>query len=110
MGGIVSFVKKQLGITGVAAMTQLKSAAEAEALIAAGPVLLGLFRMPVAASAMFKTFAEVAGDIPSYTQVPVKAAWSASYKEKPVAMPIPRQRSEFTEDAVVDFLTAQLEA
>lgn len=36
--GIVSFVKNELGITGVAAMTQLKSAAEAEALIAAGPV------------------------------------------------------------------------
>lgn len=63
----------------------------------------------------------------------MKAAWSASYKEdpvaksleiksvpallffpgggaKPVAMEIPRQRSEFTEDAVVDFLNAQLEA
>lgn len=80
---------------------------------------------------MFKVFIEVAGELPSYTHKPVKAAYSASYSVDPVAaalgvktppalllfrpgveeaasMPIPRKKDEFNEDALVDWLKGHL--
>ena len=65
--------------------------------------------------------------MPSYTDKPLKAAYSASYgtdpvaaslgfktvpaillyrpgKPEPVSMPIPRKRDEFTEDALVEWI------
>lgn len=127
--GIVKFVKEALGIaTGAGAMTRLKTADEAKALVAeTGYALVGVFREPVSASSMFKTFAEVADELPSYSSKPLKVAYSASYKDNPVqelygvksvpalllfrpgsdapkSMPIPRKREEFTEDAVVEWI------
>ena len=69
--GIVKFVKEAVGITAEGSLTRLKTADETTALIAEGGAkLVGLFREPVSASAMFNVFAEVAG--------PIKAAFSAS--------------------------------
>ena len=130
--GIVKFVKEALGLAGASSLLRLKTADEAAALQAeTGYALIGLFREPVKASSMFKTFAEVASELNVYTSKPVKAAYSASYSAdpvaaalgvktppalllirpgaaEPIAMPIPRKRDEFTEDAVVDWLKAQL--
>ena len=129
--GIVGFIKEALGIT-AGSVQRLKAADEVEALKAeTGFLLLGLFREPVKASAIFKVFTEVASELPSYTHKPVKAAYSASYSTDPVAaalgvktppalllfrpgveeavsMPIPRKKDEFNEDALVDWLKGHL--
>ena len=123
--GIVGFVKKAMGITGSGNLEKLKTADEAQKLTA-GYALIGLFREPVKASAMFGVFAEVASELPSYTDKPLKAAYGANYGTDPVAtslgiktvpaillyrpggepvsMPIPRKRDEFTEDALVAWI------
>ena len=95
--------------------------------------LVGLFKEPVSASAMFKAFAEVASELPSMVDEknPVKVVYSASYKEVPLAadlgvksppailllkpgeepraMTIPRNRKEFTEDSLTDWVTGELD-
>jgi len=131
--GIVSYIKEARGITGSAAsLTRLTSAGDHEVLKAeTGYALVGLFREPVRASSMYKVFTEVASELSIYTDKPVRAAYSASYSadpvaaalgvktppalllfkpgaQEPLAMPIPRKRDEFTEDAVVDWLKAAL--
>jgi len=130
--GIVSFVKKAAGITGAGSLTRLKTADEASALVASPEAkLVGVFREPVSASAMFNIFSEVASELPSYTEAPIKVAYSASYGANPAAealgvktmpsvllylpgsstpesMPIPRRRDLFTEEALVDWLQGLL--
>ena len=124
--GIVSYVKDALGISGVASralVRRVSTADEAQAAVAeTGYALLGLFREPVRASKMFGTFSEVATELWFHTDKPLKAAYSASYGDDPVAelygvasvpavllfvpgkdvvsMPIPRRRDEFTEAAI----------
>jgi len=80
---------------------------------------------------MFKVFSEVASDTSLYTDLPVAAAYSASYKEDPLAsalgikafpavlyfpsgatapsatMAIPRDRKLFTEEALGEWLGQQ---
>lgn len=130
--GIVSFVKKAVGITGGAAsMTKLKTEAELKAITDGGITLLGIFREPVTASAIYRTFSEVASELPTYTDKKVTVAYSASYSTDPIAtalgvkqvpalmllspgkepvlMKIPRKRDEFTEDALTDWLKAALD-
>jgi protein disulfide-isomerase A1 len=132
--GIVSFVKKAVGITGAGSLTQLSSAEELTKLVAdgGGYALVGLFREPVKASAMFSVFGEVASDLPSYTSKAIKAAYSASYSNDPVAASlgiksppaillytpsateplsykIPRKRDEFTEEVLVEWLQSHLQ-
>ena len=59
--GIVKFVKSAVGITGGAASVQrISTKAELDEMAKATATLVGLFKEPVSASAMFKAFAEVA--------------------------------------------------
>jgi len=74
----------------------------------------------------------VASDLPSLTRKPLKAAYSASYKNDPVAaglgiktlpaillftpaslepisLPIPRKREEFTEDFLTEWVQKNLD-
>merc|ERR1712087_36244 len=114
-----------VGLSGAGSLTRLKSADAATELISSSDSLIGIFREPTGASAMFNVFAEVAGDLPSYVDSPVKSAFSAAYKDDPIAaafgiksipavlffkkgatepvsMPIPRNKKEFTEDAIAE--------
>lgn len=117
--GIVSFVKKAVGITGAGSLTKVASSEELTKLVGDGFALVGLFREPVKASAMFGVFSEVASDLPSYTSKPLKAAYSTAtlgFKNvpaillytpgaaEPLSYKIPRKRDEFTEDALVEWL------
>ena len=126
--GIVSHIKKELGIT-AAAVPRLKTADDAASLVSStgGRALVGVFREPVSASTMFKVFSEVASEASTYVSEPISAGYSASYKDDPVAaaygvkavpavllftpgeaepkrMPIPRKRDEFTEDALIEWV------
>lgn len=132
--GIVKFVKSAVGITGGAGSVQrISTKAELDEMAKATATLVGLFKEPVSASAMFKAFAEVASELPSMVDEknPVKVVYSASYKEvplaadlgvksppailllkpgqEPVAMTIPRNRKEFTEDSLTDWVTGELD-
>jgi len=128
--GIVKFVKKEVGITGASGSLKKLSAAADAAGLKAGYALHGLFREPVSASAMFNTFSEVASELPSYTDKAVSASYSSSYGTDPVAaelgiktvpaillfspgkepasMPIPRNRKDFTEDLLVEWIQKTL--
>ena len=131
--GIVKFVKKAAGLTGEGGgLVKLTTADEASALLSEkGAKLVGIFREPTSASAMFNVFSEVASELSSYTKEPVKAAYAASYAanapaealgiktipsillykagaKEPAVMKIPRKRDEFTEDAVVEWLQGLL--
>ena len=130
--GIVSFVKKAVGMSGAASMMRLKTADEAVSLLGEeGAKLVGVFREPVSASAIFNVFSEVASELTSYTEQPIKAAYSASYAANaaadalgvktppavllylpgsttPHSMPIPRRKEQFTEDALVEWLQGLL--
>ena len=76
--GIVSFVKKAVGAGGASSLMKLQVADDEVKLVAeTGYALIGLFREPVKASAMFSVFSEVATDLGSYFKKPVKAAYSA---------------------------------
>ena len=107
---------------------RLKTAAELESL-KAKPLLLGLFKEPVAASAMFKAFAEVATELPVMVGGDAAVAYSASYAAdpvaeaagfkapaiialkpgaEPVAMTIPRDRKLFTEELLGEWAVQQL--
>jgi protein disulfide-isomerase A1 len=125
--GIVSFVKGAIGLTGSAtSVSKLKSVEEAKSLVS-GHALVGLFREPVSASSMFKTFTEVASELSFYTDKNVQAAYSSSYAKDPVAehlgvktvpalllytpgvaepasMPIPRDRKQFTEELITEWI------
>ena len=86
--GIVKFVKSAVGITGGAGSVQrISTKAELDEMAKATATLVGLFKEPVSASAMFKAFAEVASELPSMVDEknPVKVVYSASYKEVPLA-------------------------
>ena len=133
--GIVKFVKSAVGITGGAGSVQrISTKVELDEMAKATATLVGLFKEPVSASAMFKAFAEVASELPSMVDEknPVKVVYSASYKEvplaadlgvksppailllkpgskEPVAMTIPRNRKEFTEDSLTDWITGELD-
>ena len=132
--GIVKFVKSAVGITGGAGSVQrISTKAELDEMAKATATLVGLFKEPVSASAMFKAFAEVASELPSMVDEknPVKVVYSASYKEvplaadlgvksppailllkpgqEPVAMTIPRNRKEFTEDSLTDWVTGEFD-
>jgi len=130
--GIISFAKELVGKAADAAspIERIKSA-DVSSLVAKGPALVGIFREPTSASAMFKVFSEVASDTSLYTDLPVAAAYSASYKEDPLAsalgikafpavlyfpsgatapsatMAIPRDRKLFTEEALGEWLGQQ---
>ena len=129
--GIVSFVKKELGITGAASLTKLASADALAEHIAdnGGWALVGLFREPTKASAMFTVFSEVASELSTSAKKKLKAAYSASYandpvaaslgiktlpaillfrpgSEKPLSYTIPRRREDFTEDALDEWISA----
>lgn len=132
--GIVSFVKKATGFTGAGTLTHLKTEEDASSLLkeTGGDALVGCFREPTGASKMFQAFAEVASELPSYTtNKQLKAAYSASYgadpvaakfgvkqapavllfkngESEPTAMPIPRKRDEFTEEAIIEWLQSHL--
>ena len=56
--------------------------------VATGPVLLGLFRQPVAASAAFKTLSKLTFDL-TRSGGKVTVAYSASYTAPPVVPPTP---------------------
>jgi len=132
--GIVKFVKDAIGLSGGGALTKLQSVDEAKALVdgrGGGYVLLGLFRDPVSASSMFKVFAEVASEFSESTEPKISAAYSSSYTKDPIAealgvktvpavllyspgggepasLPIPRDRKQFTEELVTEWLQKQL--
>ena len=130
--GIVKFVKDALGLTGGAgSLAKLQGVDEAKALTGGGYSLVGLFREPVGASSMFKVFADVASELPFTTDNTVGVAYSASYTKDPIAealgvksvpallfyapgggppasLPIPRDRKLFTEEMVLEWLSAQL--
>jgi len=76
--GIVAYVTKVSSFS----LPQLKSSAELSALAKQGStVILGLFRMPIAASAFFRTFKETAFEA---TGQGLMFAYSASYAAPPV--------------------------
>lgn len=121
--GIVSFVKKALGITGAGSLRKLTTADEAQQFeVETGFALVGLFREPVKASAMFTVFSEVASELPSLTSKPLKAGYASDISvtktlgtppaillftpgaSEPQAMPIPRKRTEFTEELLVEWI------
>jgi len=131
--GIVKFVKDALGLSGGGAIAKLQSADEAKALTSGGYALVGLFREPVRASSMFKVFAEVASEVTGWVvdDKKVGAAYSSSYTKDPIAealgvktvpaillyapggsepasLPIPRDRKQFTEEFVTEWLQKQL--
>lgn len=131
--GIISFVKKERGITGSAtSLAHLRTAEDASALMKqTGYALIACFREPTSASKMFGTFAEVASEVSDLKAV-LKVGYSASYAADPVAaslgvkqvpavllykpgatepavMPIPRQRHEFTEELLTEWLQSMLE-
>lgn len=131
--GIVKYVKSELGITGAGSLTKLTAADEAERLTAdTGYALIGHFREPTKASAIFAIFSEVASELPSITKKSMKAAYSASYGNDPIAaalgyktvpaivlyrpgeeplpMPIPRKRTDFTEESLVEFIQAHVDS
>merc|ERR1712232_869527 len=126
--GIVVFAKKFAGITGSPnSVLKIQAAEDAKEIISSSAALIAIFREPVAASAMFKVFSEVASELSSFIDTPLNVSYSSSYKDDPVAaafgiksipallyfargsaepalMPIPRKRTEFTEDAVLTWL------
>lgn len=134
--GIVSFVKQAVGLTGGASsIEKLKDAEEAKALRKAVPTsgytVVGLFREPVKASSIYKTFTEAASEASSFTDEKVTVKYSASYGKDPVAealgvetvpailvykpgkaepasMPIPRDRKQFTTELLEEWLQKQL--
>lgn len=129
--GIVSFVKKEVGIAGSAgSVTKLKDATELKVVTESGITVLGLFREPVSASNIFKIFSEVASELPYYTDKKVSVVYSSSYNtdpvavslgvrqvpavmilapgKEPVSMAIPRKREEFTEDLLTDWIKSSL--
>ena len=111
----------------------LKTPEQAHALIShTGYALIGCFRSPVEASAIFGVFWSIAWDIADYTKKKVKTGYSASYASDPVAkalgvtqapaillyrpgkadapvvMPIPRKKGEFTEELLVEWIQTNL--
>jgi len=130
--GIVAFAKKFAGITGSPnAVLRIKTPDDAREIISSSAALIAIFREPVAASAMYKVFSEVAAELPSFVEAPINVSYSASYKEDPVAaafgiksipallyfsrgaatptsMPIPRKRTDFTEEVVLGWLEGVL--
>ena len=103
--------------------------------LAEGPPQAPSSSLPFASRASDRgsAFAEVASELPSMVDEknPVKVVYSASYKEvplaadlgvksppailllkpgqEPVAMAIPRNRKEFTEDSLTDWVTGELD-
>jgi len=131
--GIIKFVKDALGLTGGGALTKLQSVEEAKALTSGRHALVGHFRDPVTASSMFKVFAEVASEVSEWdvNGKKVGAAYSSSYTKDPIAealgvktvpalllyspdggepasLTIPRDRKQFTEEFVTEWLQKQL--
>jgi len=128
--GIVAYLERLSGFQ----LPALSSEAELKELVTSSshPVVLGLFRQPVAASAAFKTFKEAAFEL--YGQ-PVTLAYAASHSTPPVlplsldgkkpavpglvlveqgapahpllaakALPVPRKKEEFTPTFIGDWL------
>ena len=130
--GIVSFVKEAIGLTGSASsIEKLKDADEAKAVTTSGYSVVGLFREPIKASSIYKTFTEAASEVSFFTDEKVAVKYSASYAKDPVAealgvktvpailvytpgkaepasMPIPRDRKQFTTELLEDWLQKQL--
>tara|TARA_B110001452_G_scaffold153422_1_gene127656 strand:+ start:309 stop:1061 length:753 start_codon:yes stop_codon:yes gene_type:complete len=130
--GIVSFVKEAIGLTGGASsIERLKDADEAKAVTTSGYSVVGLFREPVKASSIYKTFTEAASEVSFFTDEKVAVKYSASYAKDPVAealgvktvpailvykpgkaepasMPIPRDRKQFTTELLEEWLQKQL--
>ena len=126
---IFAFVKKHA----LSKLPELKTEAELSAqLLTSGdtPLLLGLFRMPLAASAAFQTFKSAALELGGQ---PIACAFSASYTAPPVlpllsdgkkpavpglllmgkdgsvraALPVPRIKTDFTIEYIVNWLKSQ---
>ena len=94
-----------------------------------GYALVGLFREPIGASSMYRTFSDAAAELPYTIERKVKVAFGAGataeqldalkgefgVKQVPAlllfrpgeeveSMPIPRKRTEFTEEAVASWI------
>mmetsp|Transcript_59790 Transcript_59790/g.140764 ORF Transcript_59790/g.140764 Transcript_59790/m.140764 type:complete len:259 (-) Transcript_59790:51-827(-) len=128
--GIVKYVKGELGIT-AASVPKLATVEDAQKLTKGEYALVGMFREPVKASKIFGVFSDVASELDSAGLSKVKAGYSASYKEDPVAasygitppaiclftpsgkrieMEIPRKRSDFTEELLVEWVKKNSDA
>jgi protein disulfide-isomerase-like protein len=83
--GILSYLKRELDLIG--GLVRISTPAEARDLLkVADHVLIGFFKEPLAASAMFDAFSHLATELP-YRNTPIKTAYSASYsKIEPVAV------------------------
>ena len=106
-------------------------ARQAALLLAPPPLPLGPLRCALPLFMIFKVFSEVAAELPSFIETPINVSYTSSYKDNPVAaafgvssipallyfargsteptsMPIPRKRTEFTEEAVVAWIEGVL--
>ena len=129
--GIVKYVRRHLGVRDANVGLVKLASVEESGFLTGGTALIGFFREPTIASAIFHVFEEVCSEeLPSLTATPIKAAYSASYgtdkiaislgvktapaivlfrpNEEPLHLAIPRKREQFTEEYLLEWLQGAL--